>query len=215
MSCFIMNGKTFLGTFIDEDPTKVIETQFVIVSQFIRKSGRYEDSVINGNAILYPADNMLVDYTNFKSKAYAADYMNQLKETALPMLAVLIKAAIEEDTTIVFISSKKEWKYRYLKILSKFVEKEFGYKFYDYKKVIEGKEKVHEYDKKAVLKICDKILKDAKEEKEARALSSKDGRRKFLKELSKSELKKRMKKAGLDSTGMSRSEMIETLEVFL
>ena len=52
MSIYFMNGKTFLEEYIKENPRKVLKTQFVIVSSTIRKTGKYENQVINMNNLL-------------------------------------------------------------------------------------------------------------------------------------------------------------------
>ena len=213
MAMYIMNGQTFLKKYVNEDPEIVMKTQFVIVSSSIRKGGRYEQQVINGNAALYPSERLIVDTKDYKSKAFENEYFEQLEDN-LPFLAVLIRAVVLEDYTIVFLCGKKEWKRQYLKLIAKFVKEKFGFPIYDYKKVKDGDQEAEEYDAAKVLKLVDKLLEDAKIEKEDKALSSAD-RLKYLKTLSKKELRKKLKKLDIDSSDMSRSEMIETLDLYL
>lgn len=210
-----MNGKTFLSTYINEDPKKVLDTQYVLVSSMIRKSGRYENQVVNAATALYPSERLIIDYSDYTDPDYCNQYMEQLKRDAKPFLASLISYVLDNDATVVFLCSEKEWKRRYLKLIRKFVKEEFGFHIYDYKKVKSGKEKTVEIDESAVYDRCQHILKKAQKEQKERMLSSNKGREKYFKELSKSDLKKELKKRGVYIEGMDKSEMIETLDAFM
>ena len=213
MAIYFMNGKTFLQKFVNEDPAIVMKTQYAIVSEGIRKGGRYEEQVVSYNSILYPEDRIIAEHRKFDTKEYEEAYREQLMENN-PLFATIIKACIEEKFTVVFLCSKKDWKRRYFKIMADYVYETFGYPIYDYKKVKKGEQEEIKFDREKVLKLCNEILRNAKEENEKTKMSSAKGRSELLSKMSKKELRKRVKKLGFDPSDMSRSEMIETIEVF-
>ena len=213
MSIYFMDGKTFITKYINEDPRKVLRTQFVIVSSTIRKTGKYEKQVINANGSLYPPPELLVDYDNYKkNEDYQMRYKEFIRESN-PLLATLVKYSIEDDVNIVFLCSEKEKKYQYLKLISAYVLDEFGYPMYNYKKMISGKAKKQKYDEAYVLSRCDKILKKAKKHKKERMLSTESGRKEYFGKMSKKEMKKKLQKLGLYDKKLTSSEMRELLDL--
>lgn len=210
MSIYIMNGETFLRDYVDEKPSVVIETQYVIVSQFIRKGGRYENSIINANNVLYPSERLLVDYKP-KSKEFKKAYYEQLDES-LPFIATLVKAAIEGEMTIVIMCSKKEWKRRYLRLLAKYIREKLNYPVYDYKMVIEGEQEPEAVDDLEVLKLVKQIVNDNKKKGEQKLLSGAN-RKDYLRTLPKKRLKKMMKKLELPEN-LSKSDMVDAIDIY-
>lgn len=211
-----MNGKTFLTTYIKEDPKKVLKTQFVIVSSTIRKLGKkcWDKQIINANNSLYPLQSLIMEYDDYKhDKNYEANYYDQL-DSAKPLLATLIKYVIDDNYTIVFLCGKKESKYNYLNLIKKYVWDEFGFHIYDYKKFKEGNEHVVQIDTYEVAHRCDKVLKKAAKCKREKMLSTEHGRKQYYSSMSKDELKKELKKRDLYYSGMSKDEMIDMLETF-
>ena len=62
MSIFYMNGKTFIKDFVkNETPDSVLGSQYVLVSNHIRKQGKYEDQVITQLELL-PNQRLILDY---------------------------------------------------------------------------------------------------------------------------------------------------------
>lgn len=215
MSIYFMDGKTFLTDYIDEDPRKVLRTQFVIVSSTIRKTGKWEAQVINANAQLFPSPELILDYDDYKhNEEYWLQYKEQLKES-LPLFATLIKYAIEDDALIVLLCAKKEKCYKFFDVMKVFLEEEFGYRIIDYKKLKSGKEKIKKIDETEVLEKCYSILKKAKKRKKERQLSSDRLREQYFKEMDKKTLKKKLKKRGLYEEGMSSSDMRELLDLLI
>lgn len=212
-----MNGKTFLTTYIKEDPKKVLKTQFVIVSSTIRKLGKkcWDKQIINANSNLYPSQQLIMEYDNYKhNKNYEAEYYNQL-DNSKPLLATLIKYVIDDNYTVVFLCGKKESKYNYLNLIKKYVWNEFGFHIYDYKKFKEGKERIVQVNNYDVGRKCDKILKKAAKQKKERMLSTESGRKQYFSSMSKKDLKKELKKRDLYYPDMSKSEMLDMLETFM
>lgn len=217
MAIFIMNGKTFLTTYIKEDPKKVLKTQFVIVSSTIRKLGKkcWDRQIINANANLYPSQSLIMEYDDYKhDKNYEAEYYNQL-DNSRALLATLIKYVVDENYTVVILCGKKESKYNYLNLIKKYVLDEFGFPIYDYKKFKEGKERIVQVDNYEITHRCNKVLKKAAKRKKEKMLSTEKGRKQYFSSMSKSELKKELKKRDLYYPDMSKSEMIDMLETFV
>lgn len=214
MAMYIMNGETFLRKYINEDPDTVLSTQYAIVSSHIRKAGRYEGQVINANAPLYPNELSLLDYEDYTDPKYVDEVQSRF-EDSLPFLAVLISYCLDEDSNVVFLCSEKEWKYRYLKILKDFILERFEFHVYDYKKVKSGKEKIVEDDEGVVSSTCRKILKQAKKDQKEKMLTTDRGREKYIDDLDKDKMIKKLKAMNLYVKGMSKEEMKDTLSVFL
>ena len=214
MSMFIMDGKTLIEMYINEEPKKIKDTQYVVVSNSIRKNGKYKDQVVNANNILLPRQDLILDYSDYTSPSYQNAYREYIDERK-PFLATLIKYAIEEDGIVVFLCSKREKKYLYLDMIKEYIEDAFDYPVYDYKKYKKGKESYRDVDYDGVIKKCDKVLKKAKKDEIDKLLSTERGREKYFKSLSKPELKKELKKRDLYQKGMSKSEMIDMLDAFM
>lgn len=215
MAMYFMSGKTFLTQYINEDLDKVWKTQFVIVSSTIKKSGKYEKKkrMINANKILFPKEDLIVDYKDYRhNDVYKSRYYDQLDDNKV-FLATLIKFVIEKKVTIVFLCGEREKKYAYFDILQDYLEDEFNFHIYNYKKYKEGKEKVFRINSSLVLKKCDKLLKKAKKDNSEKAMASDYTRMRYIKSLSKKELKKELKRRSLYSDGMTRTEMEEILDV--
>lgn len=214
MAIYFMHGKTFLSKYIKEDPRTVAKTQFVVVSSTIRKNGKHEKQVINANNLLYPSQDLILDYDDYTHPQYENSYRETLDENKA-FIATLIKYAVEEEQTIVFLCGYREKKYRYFQILQDYVESVFLYHIYDYKKYKNGEEKKVKYSPSKVINTCDKIIKKEKKRKIDRALSTDKGRKEYLKKMTKTEMKKKLKKMNLYYKGMSKEEMKDTLDVFL
>lgn len=212
---YFMDGKTFLTKYIDEDPKKVLRTQFVIVSSTIRKGPKYSSNVINANAMLFPRDELIMDYDDYKhNENYREEYLEMLKEHKA-FFATLINYIIDSNYTIVFLCSHREKRYYYLNLIQEFLKKEFRFHMYDYKKYKDGKEKVQKVDFTEVRYLCDKALKKAKKQAKEKAFSGSDkGKENYIASLSKEELKRELKKRCLYEKGMTKKEMMEMLELF-
>ena len=214
MGIYIMDGETLVKTYINEEPKKIKDTQYVLISNSIRKNGKYKDQVVNANNILLPKQDLILDYDDYTSPSYQNAYREYINERK-PFLATLIKYAIEEDGIVILLCSKREKKYLYLDMLKEFIEDEFDYPVYNYKKYKKGKEKYRDIDYDDVIKKCNKVLKKAKKDEIDKKLSTERGREEYFNSLSKSELKKELKKMDLYQKGMSKSEMIDMLDAFM
>ena len=211
MAMYFMSGKTFLETYIEEDPKKVLSTQFVIVSSSIRKKGKYKKQILNANNNFLVPQDLLVDYSDYKHDQNYKDAYFEICNESKALLATLIKYTLEENMTIVFLCGQREKKYRALNMLQEYMEMKFGFHMYDYKKYKNGKEKPRVIDESYVLKKCNKIISKAEKDAKTKQLKTKEGRSK----MSKKDLKKELKKRGLYLKDMSKSEMLDMLDAFL
>lgn len=213
---FYTDSKTFQNEFLtSESDNDILKTQYVIISQRIRKHDGSSKNIAIMNAMLYPPMTKLTDEDNKE------EYFREL-DNYKPTLATLILGSIEEKFNIMFICTKKESKLKYLKWLSEYIFHEFGYSVYKYQanvyKVID--EMVEEYkdEDKKVAKRCKKILKEKEKEEYNRNLMSAQGRERIMseyKKMKKKELIKIAKKKGFYSKGMDKDDILSFLELCL
>lgn len=201
----------FLTNERDDD---ILNAQYVIVSCRItcRREERVEN-IISAKNILFP--------DAYVCQAVAVDEMRERYfaqcHAARVFLATLIKCSIEEKKHIIFLCTKNESKLKYLKYLSEYVFMEFDYPVYEYKSYSKGGYLI-KYSPEKVLKKCNKILEKAKKKGLSKLKESEGGRKKLMEEYSKytkKELKKMLKKKNLYTPGMSKAEMLDSLEVFM
>ena len=209
-----MNSKQFLEHFVPKNKSKIVlGTQYVIISRRI-KSMKNRKSVVTAN-FLYPNNSILSEYTvDSDSDAFFDAYIDQLSDN-IPFLATLIKGVIKDKYNIVFMCTKAEEKLGYFDALRYFIESTFKFPIYTYKKDKIEKSKYDKYDKKKILKKCNKILKNAQKSQLDRMESCIEGRRKLASKMSKKEMIKKLKEIGVVGIGsMSKEEMKEYLEEF-
>ena len=213
---FWMNSKVFQNDFLtNEDDDDILDAQYVIISARIRIN-RDEDvkNVISAKAILFPDSYVCAGVTDdeFRSR-----YFEQCDKNRV-FISTLLKGSIEEGYNIILLCTHKERKLKYLKYLSEYIYMEFGYPVYEYKEYSSGKYELIPYEKEKILKKCNKILEKSKREQKERLLQSENGRKALMKDykkMSKKELKKILKKRGLYTDEMSKSDMVETLSLFM
>lgn len=194
MAIYHMNSSTFFKIFLDESPKKILKTQYVIASDRIRKGNRYNDNVIIGNLLL-PTSGVLMSFNNDEDhKEFQSKYRSQLHGRAKTLIATLIKASIEEQYTLVILTTSMEAKFGFLKILEEWVFDVFKYPIYDYKLYKEGKQEIQSFNPAYTLDQCKNIMKKAKSNNMKQSLSSTDGRKRLAKKMSKKEKIKELKK---------------------
>ena len=209
-----MTSKDLQNVFLKNERDKdILNAQYVICSLRIRKREE-QDNIISAQSILFPAPDVCSALTEEDMRER---YMNQLMP-AKAFLATLIKGSIEEKYNIIFLCTKNEGKMKFLRYLSEFMYIEFGYPVYEYKKYANGSIALIKYNKKKVLKKCDKLLDDAKRKQYLIDRTTEAGRKRILKDykkMKKSDLKKNLKKRNLYYKGMSKSEMIDMIDAFM
>ena len=210
-----MNSKTFIRKFIKETPELVLGTQYVLVSQGISYGKKYDKQIIRlGSA--YPPIGAILDIDDYTSEAYKKEYYKHIKDNnVIFTLATLVKYSIEDGVPIVLMCTPNEYKYNHLQLLADYIMQEFNYPVYDYKALKKGTEVIVEIDEKRSLAKVNKILKKGEKLKKEKALSNDKSRDRYLRSLSKRELKEELKKRGLYIDGMDRSDMIDMLDAFI
>ena len=210
-----MNSKEFNDLYLkneyDED---ILNAQYVLVSTRILLRNGDTENIVSAMSILFPNSSAC---STLNDEDFKKVYMNQLSG-ALPFLATLIKGSIEEGYNIIFLCTNKEDKLHYLYYLSLFIAHEFhGFPVYNYTSFVAGC-KLIKYNEDKVLHKCNKILLEAHDNEFEKKRKTYRGREELLrryKKMSKAELKKLVKDEGLYKKGMSKSELIDILEMLL
>lgn len=208
-----LNSKVFFDEFlVHESDNDILKAQYVIVSHRIRLRDR-NDNMISGTNLLFPNPNVLSVLTD---EELEEKYYNQLMGCK-PFIATLIKGSIEKKYNIIFLCSKKEDRIGYLEMFSNFVYMEFGYPCYEYSKYRSGASYLLKYNKDKILKKCNKILQETRKNYENKEIANGQigNIMKEYKDMSKKELKKNLVKRGLYTDGMSKKEMLDTIELFI
>ena len=209
-----MNSKTFQDHYlVHERDSDILNTQYVIVSSRIRKRQNFKNILWAYNA-LYPQTNVMIKSTEEDKKEA---YMNFLKENNMGFLASLVLLSIDKDFTIVLMCTKNEWKLSHLQYIKEFIETEFKYPVYDYKKCILGKEKRVDINKQKTRKFIKNRVKKYKKEQLEDSIEFSDNKEKsfkYFKEMTKTEKKKFLISRELYYNGMTQNEMNEMFDTF-
>ena len=211
MICY-MNSKVYQNEYLEiEDDKDILKTQYILVSTKIKK--RNEKNIISGYTFFYPR-NSVFEYTD--EADMKEEYFNQL-DTQIPLLATLILGSIEERYTIVFLCTKSESKLDYLSWLAEYVETVFKYPMINYHHYINWGD-VMSYDEKQVAKTCKTVLKKSSKINLEKNKRTKRGRKTLERQVDsydKKRLKKELKKRGLYSDTLTKTEMKELLLINL
>ena len=209
-----MDSKVFRNEFlVNEKDNDILKTQYVIISNRIRKRDPSFTNIVSFTSKLYP-DQEVMCCKDARDMEDA--YYNQLDKCCVS-LAILVKGCVEEDMNIVFICNPQEMKFGYIPLLAEYIYEKLGYPVYDYTLYAHDAHKKPRYDKKVVKKRYNKIIKKDKKETIRRNATTEKGQAANLKmfsKLNKKEMKKNLKSRGLYVKGMSKSEMIDTYEVY-
>lgn len=217
MGMWFMNSKTFLDVFIrEEDPRRVLTTQYVLISSRIKKTG--ENSNVISLHKLFPDSMILADYRADDPDYFKEEYKKQLRENMVT-LAALVQTAVENITMpIVFLCTKKESKIGYLKILAEVIYEEFGYLVVDYiryKKKKKPKASQVPDSLEEVKQRCEEVLIEESEKKKKELLSTPEGRRRYVKDMDKDELVKELRRYHFCVKNLRKSDMRELLLYFM
>ena len=202
-----MNSKE-LETFINnESDDNILEAQYVIVSNRIRRVGTAHNNIIQAS-VLFPDSSVAIalDTDEFEDL-----YYRQLDDNKT-LLALLISTVIIEKMNIIFLCTKRESKLgNYLKLLANYVFNEFDFPVYNYMEMARGEVEVYDYDDAEVYSRCKKLIDVAKDKQ----LLDKINNDRKMSDGNKKRLKKLLKKKGLYRKGMSFNEMKNVADVFL
>lgn len=212
---FYMHSKTFQKVYVPNESRKhILKAQYVLVSSRIRRRSNKVKNIISAASCLFPDNNTCNAMCDDDIREA---YFEQLDDNK-PLIATLVLGSIEEGYNVIFMCTPTEMKLKYLKYLSEYIYMEFGYPIYEYKAYATGKCDIRKYNKDKCVKTCKNILKKAKKTQYEKNLKSKQGREKIVegfKKLKKKELIRELEKRNLYNPNMSKSDMIEMLELFL
>lgn len=214
---FWMTSKVFQDEFLtNEDDDVILDSQYVIVSTRIRaRRDKKVTNVVLGKAMLFPDARVCGATTKEEMKERYYEMCEQ--PTTVAFLATLVHGAIKEGYNIIFMCTHNERKLHYLECLANFIYIKFGYPVYEYHKLENST--IIQYNKKQVLKKCNKYIKRSKKKQtESLLAAGEKGIKKVMedyKKMSKKKLKKILEKQSLYSEGMDKEEMLDTIEVFL
>lgn len=205
---YYTNSKVFQNSFLrNESYQDILNCQYVLVSSRIYSSGGYEN-IVQARNMLYPNPEVC---STMSDETFRDRYFNQL-ETNKAFFATLIKGCIEEKYNILFLNTSKEEKHmKYLRYLSEFIFLNFGYPCYNYKYYSMGVISLIKYNKRDVLKICNDLLKDARDNYNRNP----ENKLNKYKKMSKKKLRNILKKEGLYLPGMDKEEMLESVRLFI
>lgn len=205
-----MNSKVFQNEFLtNEDDKDILNAQYILVSTMIRKRSKEVTNIINGYTFFYPSNSVFDCNTEESMKE---EYFDQL-DKSLSLIATLILGAIEKRYTIVFLCSKSESQLNYLGWLADYIYTVFGYPVYDYKDYSNYCALI-DYDEDEIAKKCRKTIERSAEishEKNKRTIRGRERLRQEIERYDKKRLKKELKKIGLYSPNLTKSEMREFL----
>lgn len=193
-----LEGNEFFTKFIENEVHS--EYQYLLVSTDIDTSGEYKN--IMKMKDLIPNGYIMEYFMSDEFKQYKFEYENFLRrEEIRSIITVIMKTVVDNNFKVVLMCSEEEKEYKYIKMIRKFIEKEYGFPTYTYKKYC----KCRENNEFKEVKNLDKIKKQvAKEIERINKLNIAIGRednkldkaKKQLEKMSKKDMKKFCKAKG-------------------
>lgn len=208
---WFMNSKDMETFLNNETDDSILEAQYVIVSNRIRRVGTTHDNIVQANVLFPNPDVMGKILDDSDLGEFEEAYFRQLDDNKT-LLAILIESVIVKGYNIILLCTKKEEKLGdYLDKIAKYIFNEFDFPVYNYIDFVKGKIDVMDYDESKVYKKCHKIVTNAKQ----KDVLIKVNNDKKLSDGNKKRLKSLLKEHGLYQKGMTLQEMINIADVFL
>lgn len=137
--CIIeLHGNDFFNKFIPNEIHS--EYQYLLISTDIETSGEYKN-VMRMNQLIPNAYIMQFMMDDAK-KQYKFEYFSfLLRDEIRALVTIIMKSVVENNFKIVLLCSEEEKEYGYVKLLRKFIEKEYNFPTYTYKKYCKCREK--------------------------------------------------------------------------
>ena len=209
-----MDSKTFRNEFlVNEKDNDILKYQYVIISNRIYIKDRKWTNIISYTSKLYPDNTVMCNVNKHDTEDAYREQLDKARVT----LAILVCGCIEEGMDIILMCNPQEMKWGFMTWIAEYIYDTFGYPVYDYTLYANDEHRKLKYDKHEVLKKCKKIIKKDKKIKMMKNAETEKGRENNLKIFSKFDkkaMKKELKSRGLYVKGMSKSEMIDTYEVY-
>lgn len=183
-----VKSSEFLDKFIKEFDYK--DYRFLLISDDIKTKGH--KNVFPLNSLLPTTDAISEFITYGYTEKYVKKYVNYLQTPKIALLiATIVRMAVTEERKVVLMCSDNENEYKYLKILSDFIEANYDIQVYNYKKYSKNPEKCEKIKtKKKYAKKLDKLIDELAKKAEAdKASDPSVSLKKRLKSADKSMLK--------------------------
>ena len=193
-----LEGNDFFTKFVPNEIHS--DYQYLLVSTDIETTGEHKNVMQMKQLI---PNGYIMEYFMDKSmKQYKFEYENfLLRDEIRSLITVIMKTVVENKFKVILMCSEEEKEYGYIKMIRKFIEKEYGFPTYTYKKYCKAREK-GEFKE---VKNLDKIEKQIKSEIErinklSIAIGGEDAKfkkaKKQLEKMSKKDMKKFCKAKG-------------------
>lgn len=220
-----MTSSVFLDRFIHhEKPIDILEASYILASKKIIRGHTWENSSItmlrpSSKAILCREDNKKkkLPIKNGKNEDYLAVYYNELYDK-IGLISAMVEASISKDALVVILATDtEERELRHLKIIRDFILENFSYPTFKYDKKSDL-HTLHEqvFNDDEILIICKEWKKIVEKRlKKSLFLEGEKGRRSYYSSLSKKELKKKLKKVGIENVSSDKAELIDYALAYL
>lgn len=125
-----LKGNEFFEKFIENEIYE--DYQFLLISTDIESRGEYKN--VTPIPRLIPNSYIMEYFMEGRKKQYKREYENFLRrEEIRAIITVIMKSVIVDKFNIVLMCSEEEKEYKYIKMIRKFIEKEYKYPTYSYK----------------------------------------------------------------------------------
>lgn len=133
-----LEGDEFFTKFV---PNEIhTDYQYLLVSTDIETTGEHKN--VMPMKQLIPNGYIMQYFMDDAKKQYKFEYENfLLRDEIRSMITVIMKTVIDNNFKVILMCSEEEKEYGYIKMLRKFIEKEYGFPTYTYKKYCKAREK--------------------------------------------------------------------------
>ena len=190
-------GDEFLEKFIhDED---ILDYQYLLLSTDIQTSKEFKNVMEYPRFI--PEGAILEFFMSNEMKQYKHEYKNFLmRDEIRAFITVMMKSVIVNGFTLVLLCSEEENEYKFIKMIRKFIEEEYDFPTYTYKKYCKARENNDFKEIKDLPGIVKQIDKEVKRIEKLRIQIGEEDKvekaMKALENMSKKEMKAFCKKKG-------------------
>lgn len=227
-----MTSNIFLEKFISQEKAiNVLDADYILASKRIMAGHKWSNNTIvnifrpspetvlcrNIPIVVGRDDQAKKLKLNKDNDDYVHMYYLEL-DRQIGMIATLIKKSIIDNRTVIILATDNEEKeLRHLKLFREFVLENFQYRIFKYdknSKLSTISEQV--YVDPEIIDLCNYYIKFAeKNRKKSLFLEGEKGRRSYYSDLSKKELKKKLKKVGITDVSSDKAELIDYALAYL
>lgn len=152
-----LEGKDFFTKFIDNEI--YTDYQFLLISTDIETSGEHKN--VMKMKELIPNGYIMEHFMSGEKKQYAAEYESFLRRDGIrALITVMMKTVIQNKFKVILLCSEEEKEYKYIKMIRKFIEEEYDFPTYTYKKYCKCREEGGFKEVKNLDKITKQVNKE-------------------------------------------------------